>query len=89
MIYITKILRTVEGSKLLSLMKECGGVPRFALLTRVLSSQSSNASLAPSQVAPAVQHTPQPSISESAEGQRSRYVPTGSCYIIDDRAPEL
>ena len=29
------MLRTIEGSKLLSLMKECGGVPRFTLPTRV------------------------------------------------------
>ena len=53
------------------------------------NNQSSNASLAPPQAAPTVQHAPQPSTSGSAEGQRSRYVPIGSCYIIDNRAPEL
>ena len=34
-IYFTKMLRTVEGGRLLSVMKECGGVPRFTLQTRV------------------------------------------------------
>ena len=34
-IYFTNTLRTIQGSKLLSLMKERGGVPRFTLPTRV------------------------------------------------------